>query len=823
MLTGKPPFTGQNHIALLTKINTTEFKIPSGLELTQECTSLLHSLLKRNPRERISFDAFFAHPFVVQAMQEQTKRQEQADATAAAAIAAQQAHQQQQQQQQQRQQSDIQQIPQSAPTAPLPSQSPSPIDLGSPVSAPPSRTQTTMYQNLQHPSSSPVSSIQTPNSCSTQQLTQQQLQQQRSQSQSRSYNNTHSSLYGSAQQFTPQQQQQQNQQQQQSSHPSQQQQQQFQPQQQQYQQVHSIQQRSSPSLHPYSGSNVPPAFQLNSNSNQQLQQQQQLPSFLEKNALQYQQQLQQQQQQQLYQNSTHPHDFRPLHRTITPSQGLNQLNSNGTHMLQNSGDGSRDGFVWVPNSSTNEASPSQSGAAMTGNQQQIQQQQTQAQQQQSSSTSSPYLSSSFDLLGADTQSTLQSLDKQASHIVKTADTRIESLRKWLLLDLNMSHVHTSLVQQKQEIVARALEEFNQLMDEKHTATTTTDNSFNFSSSSFFNAPHEKVSPEELLMSSLELCLKALAILGPPSRRVDESLHHALRILAQRERTLLPLALQNNSNNNSNNNNNEISEERSNIYQIQQHLAHRVRRILERCHIFRKALEELSGVATSTHPNQHVNTVRVDNFSGTHPRSQPSQQQQTGKQQHQQHQNSSISSAANSRRSSLGGPNDEESKEQILGSSVSNRSPHISPTLPPSSSSSSSISASSSSPLSTFSTPCAEKQLFDEILSKCREASEMQILGHYKISMQNYKAATYLIAALKNSFNLNMNMNTNTNTHTNTHANQTLTQHDLNTLNSLEKAIQQQIKFVQLKIAQKKQQRQQQQENQNGATPPVQVN
>merc|ERR1712154_353693 len=65
MLAAQPPFNGMNHIELLKKIETTKhLKFPSGL--SEECKDLILGLLKRNPTQRISWNAFFSHPWLRQ-------------------------------------------------------------------------------------------------------------------------------------------------------------------------------------------------------------------------------------------------------------------------------------------------------------------------------------------------------------------------------------------------------------------------------------------------------------------------------------------------------------------------------------------------------------------------------------------------------------------------------------------------------------------------------------------------------------------------------------------------------------------------------------
>ena len=77
MLYGGPPYRAPNHIQLTRLIETTppprlaptlEVKLPSGevqrRRVGEECRTLLASLLKKNPLERISFEEFFTHPYI---------------------------------------------------------------------------------------------------------------------------------------------------------------------------------------------------------------------------------------------------------------------------------------------------------------------------------------------------------------------------------------------------------------------------------------------------------------------------------------------------------------------------------------------------------------------------------------------------------------------------------------------------------------------------------------------------------------------------------------------------------------------------------------
>ena len=66
MVTGKPPFRARNHVELLRKIEAAEdvIKFPREVTVSSEMKSLVRSLLKRSPVERLSFESFFAHPIV---------------------------------------------------------------------------------------------------------------------------------------------------------------------------------------------------------------------------------------------------------------------------------------------------------------------------------------------------------------------------------------------------------------------------------------------------------------------------------------------------------------------------------------------------------------------------------------------------------------------------------------------------------------------------------------------------------------------------------------------------------------------------------------
>jgi serine/threonine protein kinase len=63
MLCAEPPFMASNHIQLLKIIETTKFKFQKNIIISTDCINIIESLLVVNPKERISFDDFFDHPF----------------------------------------------------------------------------------------------------------------------------------------------------------------------------------------------------------------------------------------------------------------------------------------------------------------------------------------------------------------------------------------------------------------------------------------------------------------------------------------------------------------------------------------------------------------------------------------------------------------------------------------------------------------------------------------------------------------------------------------------------------------------------------------
>ncbi|NXW68096.1 ULK3 kinase, partial [Hirundo rustica] len=64
-LFGKPPFASHSFAELEEKIRSDRaVELPRRPQLSLECRDLLGQLLERDPRKRISFECFFAHPFV---------------------------------------------------------------------------------------------------------------------------------------------------------------------------------------------------------------------------------------------------------------------------------------------------------------------------------------------------------------------------------------------------------------------------------------------------------------------------------------------------------------------------------------------------------------------------------------------------------------------------------------------------------------------------------------------------------------------------------------------------------------------------------------
>jgi hypothetical protein len=58
MISGRPPFHGENHIDLLRNIQRQAVRLPPDVQISKECITLLRSLLNRNPLSRAGFQAF---------------------------------------------------------------------------------------------------------------------------------------------------------------------------------------------------------------------------------------------------------------------------------------------------------------------------------------------------------------------------------------------------------------------------------------------------------------------------------------------------------------------------------------------------------------------------------------------------------------------------------------------------------------------------------------------------------------------------------------------------------------------------------------------
>lgn len=59
MITGRPPFQGENHIDLLRNIQRKAVRLPPDVKVSRECVNLLRLLLNRNPLSRAGFREFF--------------------------------------------------------------------------------------------------------------------------------------------------------------------------------------------------------------------------------------------------------------------------------------------------------------------------------------------------------------------------------------------------------------------------------------------------------------------------------------------------------------------------------------------------------------------------------------------------------------------------------------------------------------------------------------------------------------------------------------------------------------------------------------------
>eukprot|EP00977_Amphora_coffeiformis_P020849 scaffold8602_cov196-Amphora_coffeaeformis.AAC.7 len=59
MISGRPPFNGENHIDLLRNIQRKAVRLPPDVRVSKECVNLLRLLLNRNPLSRAGFKEFF--------------------------------------------------------------------------------------------------------------------------------------------------------------------------------------------------------------------------------------------------------------------------------------------------------------------------------------------------------------------------------------------------------------------------------------------------------------------------------------------------------------------------------------------------------------------------------------------------------------------------------------------------------------------------------------------------------------------------------------------------------------------------------------------
>uniref|UniRef100_A0A7S2PLX6 Protein kinase domain-containing protein n=1 Tax=Leptocylindrus danicus TaxID=163516 RepID=A0A7S2PLX6_9STRA len=58
MITGKPPFNGDNHLQLLNHIQSKVVRLPADVKVSSECVDLMRILLHRNPKQRADFQQF---------------------------------------------------------------------------------------------------------------------------------------------------------------------------------------------------------------------------------------------------------------------------------------------------------------------------------------------------------------------------------------------------------------------------------------------------------------------------------------------------------------------------------------------------------------------------------------------------------------------------------------------------------------------------------------------------------------------------------------------------------------------------------------------
>jgi serine/threonine-protein kinase ULK/ATG1 len=63
-LYGKHPFQANNHTNLIKMIRSCNIELPKNVHLTPDCLNLLLGLLTKNPNNRLSWEDFFAHPWL---------------------------------------------------------------------------------------------------------------------------------------------------------------------------------------------------------------------------------------------------------------------------------------------------------------------------------------------------------------------------------------------------------------------------------------------------------------------------------------------------------------------------------------------------------------------------------------------------------------------------------------------------------------------------------------------------------------------------------------------------------------------------------------
>ena len=64
-LFGKAPYSSKSIEELVLKItDNSPVMIPTDVKISENCCDLLKRLLQKDPRQRITFESFFAHPFL---------------------------------------------------------------------------------------------------------------------------------------------------------------------------------------------------------------------------------------------------------------------------------------------------------------------------------------------------------------------------------------------------------------------------------------------------------------------------------------------------------------------------------------------------------------------------------------------------------------------------------------------------------------------------------------------------------------------------------------------------------------------------------------